>query len=539
MGVQISVTCRTAKERRELGGCSVILRGFSKRTMLAIIALAVQALLLSKMMGIPVLKSLSHSQQESHWVPSYTGKRSKEITKGDEEDDDAMLVQLQNLSSVDYRGCCGLGHRLTKMSNAYLVSRRLHLALRAFWGYCTFDQQQQSQPQNESRNRQVTTQKKEVEVFHHLFRPQPLRELKEQLRFHQRRASASAALADDYAFGHYLFVANEVPTFDSLYREGPPRPESSDSPTCQCTEEQRGAYFDMYAGLRERFRFRSRIDQFRRQHFGHDLNDNGSQGHPRRRPAVLGVHIRAGNGETGDFVESGRGMQDFDSWLESLASLIAEARPDGEWSDAVVFVASDTPSAAPKLQSLLREKQQRLVSHSNNSRSGNSDISSRRMTVVTLDQTRPAEGGGVMFGQHGSVLDSGPKCLEGWVSVMSDMILLSHADAVIAARLSSFTQAMPLSLVFGSPTTPSASEAGGVPKEFCDVNVPATEMRCYRSFLDWCCNGTSRLGMEGMTYGGVEPVGVPTTNTSAPESFGGYHARLGGDSLPYDWAELP
>jgi hypothetical protein len=162
------------------------------------------------------------------------------------------------------------------------------------------------------------------------------------------------------------------------------------------------------------------------------------------------------------------------------------------------------------------------------------------MTVVTMDQTRPAEGGGVMFGEHGKVLNSGPQCLTGWVSTMSDMILLSHADVVIASRPSSFTQAMPLSLVFGSSTSPSTSEAGGVPKEFCDVNVNATEMRCYRSFLDWCCNGTSRLGTEGMNTGGRESLCVPTTNASAPETFGGYRARLGGNSLPYayDWAEL-
>jgi hypothetical protein len=39
-------------------------------------------------------------------------------------------------SSVDYHACCGLGHRLSRMSDANYVAQRLNLGLRSFWGFC-------------------------------------------------------------------------------------------------------------------------------------------------------------------------------------------------------------------------------------------------------------------------------------------------------------------------------------------------------------------------------------------------------------------
>jgi hypothetical protein len=39
-------------------------------------------------------------------------------------------------SSVDYHACCGLGHRLSRMSAANYVAQRLNLGLRGYWGFC-------------------------------------------------------------------------------------------------------------------------------------------------------------------------------------------------------------------------------------------------------------------------------------------------------------------------------------------------------------------------------------------------------------------
>jgi hypothetical protein len=46
------------------------------------------------------------------------------------------LEYAKSRSSVDYMACCGAGHRLSKMADAYYLANQLQFALRAFWGYC-------------------------------------------------------------------------------------------------------------------------------------------------------------------------------------------------------------------------------------------------------------------------------------------------------------------------------------------------------------------------------------------------------------------
>lgn len=41
-----------------------------------------------------------------------------------------------NVSSVDYMACCGAGHRISKMADAYYLAQRLNFTLRGYWGYC-------------------------------------------------------------------------------------------------------------------------------------------------------------------------------------------------------------------------------------------------------------------------------------------------------------------------------------------------------------------------------------------------------------------
>ena len=62
-----------------------------------------------------------------------------------------------------------------------------------------------------------------------------------------------------------------------------------------------------------------------------------------------------------------------------------------------------------------------------------------------------------------------------------DMILLSHADILIASRMSSFVQTMPMSLVFGRSD-------GKIAKPNCELNFEASKMICSSSYLEWCCN---------------------------------------------------
>ena len=74
-----------------------------------------------------------------------------------------------------------------------------------------------------------------------------------------------------------------------------------------------------------------------------------------------------------------------------------------------------------------------------------------------------------------------------------DMTLLSHADVVISARPSSFTQSMPMSLVLATP-----KESRKVAKPFCEINLAATDMRCFEDFRDWCCAGSTKFSLSGI-----------------------------------------
>jgi hypothetical protein len=389
------------------------------------------------------------------------------------------VFSLEDLSSVDYVACCGLGHRLTKMSDAFLVSKRLRLAFRAFWGYCAGDDR-------------GTATDAPTEVFHYLFGPQPADELQHLVP----EGAVAASHRQNVTYDHYLRLSNQVKNFAYLRRFGPDlnRP-------CQCTQERVDSDVEFYTNLRRRFRFRSAIDEFRTQHFGL-LNNAATDG-----PPVLGLHIRAGNGEQGDFAARGRAVADLDSWLQSVATLLQRRQ---EWNASTIFVATDTPRVVPSLQALLH--------------------ASTNMNVISLEQSRPEEGKGVLFGEQSRVDKSGgDRCRKGWVDVMSDMILLSHTDVMIAARPSSFTQSMPLSLVFEN----SSSQAHAINKEFCEVNRDATEMRCYRSVMDWCCNGTTTFSLDGISQK-YDYISVPTTNVSHPDAYKGFQRRTAASSDSLD-----
>jgi hypothetical protein len=81
-----------------------------------------------------------------------------------------------------------------------------------------------------------------------------------------------------------------------------------------------------------------------------------------------------------------------------------------------LFVATDTPSMIDRLQALL-QKHDILVWH--------------------YQQPRPEEGAGVLFGEQGHVMKKERDCILGWENTLVDMMLLSHAHILIAARPSS------------------------------------------------------------------------------------------------------
>jgi hypothetical protein len=158
---------------------------------------------------------------------------------------------------------------------------------------------------------------------------------------------------------------------------------------------------------------------------------------------VIGMHIRAGNGEEGDFTQKKREIKDGQQALvESTSKHIRELARQGT-DPSLLFIATDTPSYVEAFR--LEPKD--------------------AMPVVDLPQTRPSEGSGVLFGGPKAVVQRGESCLVGRDLALQDMMIISMTDIVLATKPSSFVQTMPMSMVlgngkrkFGKPTVKSLTE---------------------------------------------------------------------------------
>lgn len=271
----------------------------------------------------------------------------------------------------------------------------------------------------------------------------------------------------------------------------------------RCGFGKAAADADFYADLRARFRFRPQVDAFRARHF--------------TNRTVLGVHIRAGNGEGGDFAWKKRGIRNETAWLGNLAGHLRQlaagaVRP-------ALFVASDT---------------ERLID-------GLRDRLGGALEVLQVAQRRPAAGTGILFGEKRAVLTEGEHCLHGWEMSLVDMILLSHADAVVVGRPSSFTQTMPMSLVFARP-----ERERRIARPYCELDPEALHRRCYASYEDWCCNGTTAFYMDQRKK--QEYIHVPQVPFDLEEHRSGLRARSSDNArclghpasgqqycIPYHW----
>jgi hypothetical protein len=337
-------------------------------------------------------------------------------------------IDEERISSVDYFACCGAGHRLSKLADANYVAKQLKFSLRVFFGFC---------------NNQ--------EVYSYLFRPQPL--------------------TKEFLVGGtpdmYIKFSNEVPGYKKIVRQqqrGNTTTSSSSSNSssmisCPCFDNDHRfeADIELFNSIRDRFRDQEKIDNFRR--------DNNFLNH-----TVIGLHIRAGNGERGDFIRKNRTIQDINAWCQHMADLLVDMSND--FTDPpILFIATDTVHIISKLQTMLKDK----------------------MDVIYLAQDRLVQGEGVLFGAYGSVNDNGDECLNGWLDSFTDMILLSHADIVVAGRPSSFTQSLPMTLALSK----NKSERK-VKKSFCEVNLAATSTMCFEDLKDWCCNGDTSFSLQSI-----------------------------------------
>lgn len=327
------------------------------------------------------------------------------------------LIVVPYFSSVDYFACCGAGHRFSKLADAYYLAKRVQFSIRVFFGFCTDPVQ---------------------EVFSYFFGPQP---------YDEAKAMATNSTSPNLV----LKVNNEAPGFKRLVREGP-------NGTCPCTDDRLESDVEFFRGIRDRYRAKDKVDKFRTEFF--------------TNYTVIGMHVRAGNGETGDFERKNRTIPDISKWQNAIGELLVSI--SSNWTHAhppLLFIATDTPTVTTSFRTLLADK----------------------MPVIDLSQDRVDHGTGVLFGAQGNIATEGQVCLEGWESVYSDMMLLSHADVVLAARPSSFTQSIPMTLVLSTDKSQRK-----VLRSYCEVNPAATEYVCYEDLLDWCCNGVTSFSLSGI-----------------------------------------
>lgn len=365
-------------------------------------------------------------------------------------------------SSVDYLACCGLGHRMSKLVDAHYIAHVRNFGLRVFFGFCDAS----------------------TEVFHHFFGAQPLEEL-------------DRVTHQNWAFK----INNEAPCFSRITRTG-------NESECKCPRdflEQSGMFF---SSLMHRFRGRHEVKRFAEQHnFANHT--------------VIGLHVRAGNGEQGDFVLKNRQISNTSVWVQSLTSVILNISKDWTEKKPLLFIATDTASVVSDFRQAL----------------------SNKMLVVEYQQMRPADGSGVVFGQAGSNTRSGgPECLMQWENSIMDMMLLATTDVVIAGRPSSFTQSLPMSVVL-------SRHQRKTPKAYCEVSINADQFQCFETLYEWCCRGTTKFHLEGIRA--YEFRRMPSINfgkgcnmdqhmQERPESddmqlISPSNQRIKSVFLPYDW----
>jgi hypothetical protein len=210
---------------------------------------------------------------------------------------------------------------------------------------------------------------------------------------------------------------------------------------------------ELYKLLAHRYQFQDQVKRFMKKH---QFKDH----------TVVGLHLRAGNGETTHFEESGRYISNETEFVSNLLDLLhtfldnvtSVTTYPNDKKPPLIFLATDTPSLIDM-----------IVNTTN----------SFGVRTVVLPQIRVQENQGVTFKALQSAGDE--KCLQGWQAMFSDMLLLSHSNILIAARHSSFTQSLPLSLVLDRFQN-NKTEPG---PHFCEVSPLATTMTCLQDASSW------------------------------------------------------
>ena len=177
---------------------------------------------------------------------------------------------------------------------------------------------------------------------------------------------------------------------------------------------------------------------------------------------VVGLHIRLGNGEGFNFDARGRAVGDEWKFIYNLIDLMRHfleriqvthsdrfVGDDGCTKTPLIFLATDTPKFIPHI------------------------LNDTSLPVVIMDQIRVDKG--VTYGR-GKL--HGQNCIKGWYDMILDNMTLGLSDILISARHSSFTQILPLSLLFDR----GPNNRG---PHYCEVSDTAETMTCLEDYNTW------------------------------------------------------
>ena len=448
-------------------------------------------------------------------IDYYKALRIASVTKDQEEYREGIDKRMHI-----YRSCCGLGHRLLRQAAAFRYARDIKLPhLWIQWSKI------------QSKNCGLGNGPGHPDLFEYYFGVGPMVVLDEEdadlddyevdnvdlwdveTIEKQLKNKVSDVLVAANVSGSTDFIMSRLEMFSNLENfeklVGPggikfhhnSAPEYRKSCVLKQTREQlldQGILEDrFYRQLKGSFRFNDRVRAFAEEHrFSERL--------------VLGIHIRAGNGEKGDFVNKKRGIEDIDSWVVEMAGTIDQlirkiqsAQQDKvKNNNTSSYVSSSTLLSSSSLPPLL------FVATDDGSVVGKmaNATKSYNIKAVSLPQLRMETGSGVSYN---GFKDEEKQCKENWFSQITDAILLGAADVVIAARYSGFTQSLPLvSVLSGSIRERKRKRANGEDGTVMDMNKDNTNNNM-GSFDDHDTvdeNKTStrfsrRLFCEGSWYG--------------------------------------
>lgn len=315
--------------------------------------------------------------------------------------DTTVIAQQQHQSKLYHVGQFGLGHRLSKLSASYHLATHQLLnvsLLELHWGSC---------------------QTAEKDIFAFLFGTH-------QLPLTTATTTATTTTSNQQQ-EKTILIRNDVAGYyagQNYKNAHRPLPRA----------HVRNVWLPKLLQIDPQL-FRDLLQRFERQHpdvleFQKDWE----------KYTVIGLHIRAGNGEGDHFQQAKRGVGgDLHDFVQGVCQLLVQLPVS---KPSLLFVATDTPSVIEML------------------RKG----CSSSFEVRVLPQPRVATKG-VSY----QAWKTGEVCFQGWRASMMDMALLAKSDILVAGMRSTFTQILPRSLC----------------PQFCEVDVTGRRMTCFTNQTEW------------------------------------------------------